>query len=99
MGVFREAIYGVSFDNERKEGSIERREEIVRCRDCRWFTPEYEYQEEREYGVFETFIEPSDCGNPERCCKTYDSMSRKVVPVHIVTEPDGFCAWGEREDA
>lgn len=69
---------------------------VVRCRDCKWFTPEYEYQEEREYGVFETMVEPSDCGNPERCSHHYDSVSKKMVPVHIVTEPDGFCAWGEK---
>lgn len=37
MSVFREAIYGVRFDDERKEGAIERREEIVRCRDCTSF--------------------------------------------------------------
>ena len=42
MGVFREAIYGVRFDDERKEGVIERREEIVRCRDCiHLFEPSY----------------------------------------------------------
>lgn len=71
-------------------------EDVVRCRDCRWFTPEYEYQEEYEYGVFETLIEPPDCGNPERCSHHYDGASKKMVPVHIVTRPDGFCAWGER---
>lgn len=71
-------------------------EEIVRCKDCKWFTPECKYQEEREYGVFETMVEPSDCGNPERCSHHYDSASKKMVPVHIVTQPDGFCAWAER---
>lgn len=34
MNVFREAIYGVRFYDKSKEGAIERREEIVRCRDC-----------------------------------------------------------------
>lgn len=74
-------------------------EPIVRCRDCKWFTPECEYQEELEYGVFETIVEPPDCGNPERCSHHYDSASKKTVPVHIVTQPDGFCAWGKRRDA
>lgn len=37
MSVFREAIYGVRFEDERKEGVIERREEIVRCKDCRHY--------------------------------------------------------------
>jgi hypothetical protein len=72
------------------------REEIVRCRDCKWFTPEYRYEEEREYGVMETLVEPPDCGNPERCSHHYDSITGKVVPVHIVTDSNGFCAWGER---
>lgn len=71
-------------------------EEIVRCRDCKWFTPEHRYEEEREYGVMEELVEPPDCGNPERCSHHYDSITGKVVPVHIVTDPDGFCAWGER---
>lgn len=78
---------------------VDMAQEIVRCRDCKWFTPEYWYQEERGYGAFEIMSEPPDCGNPERCSKTYDSMSGKMVPVHIVTDPDGFCAWGERRDA
>lgn len=72
---------------------------VVRCRDCKWFTPEYRYEEEREYGVMETLVEPPDCGNPERCSHHYDSITWKVVPVHIVTDPNGYCAWGERRDA
>ena len=73
--------------------------EIVRCRDCKWFTPEHRYEEEREYGVMETLVDPPDCGNPERCNHHYDSATGKYVPVHIVTEPDGFCKWGERRQA
>ena len=72
--------------------------EVVRCRDCKWFTPEYEYLEDRGFGMYETFVEPSDCGNPERCSRTYDSFAKKTVPVHIITDPDGFCKWGERRD-
>ncbi len=72
-------------------------DEVVRCRDCKWFTPEYRYEEEREYGVMETLIEPPDCGNPNRCNHHYDSITGEVVPVHIVTEPDGFCKWGRHE--
>ena len=72
--------------------------EIIRCRDCKWFTPEHRYEEEREYGVMEELVEPPDCGNPERCSRHYDSITGKVVPVHIVTDPDGFCAWGERSE-
>ena len=65
------------------------REEIVRCRDCKWFTPEYFY---------EILSDPPDCGNPERCSHHYDSLTEKTVPVHIVTDPDGFCAWAERKE-
>lgn len=88
----------ITFDgwNVRCEDDLVQREEVVRCMDCKWFTPEYEYLEKREYGVFETFVEPPDCGNPERCSHHYDSVSRKMVPVHVVTQPNGFCAWGER---
>ena len=67
---------------------------IVRCRDCKWFTPEYFYEEERGYGVKEILSDPPDCGNPERCSHHYDRLTKKTVPVHIVTDPDGFCAWG-----
>lgn len=72
------------------------REEIVRCRDCKWFTSEYWYEEERGFGLTETICEPPDCGNPIRCATIYDRLTNKFVPIHITTEPDGFCAWGER---
>lgn len=73
-------------------------EPIVRCRDCEWFTPERFYEEERGFDVVETLSEPPDCGNPERCSHHYDSLTKKIVPVHIVTDPNGFCAWGKRKD-
>ena len=75
------------------------KEEIVRCRDCKWFTPEYFYEEERGFGVKEILSEPPSCGNPERCSATYDNLTQKMVPVHIVTVPNGFCAWGERRES
>lgn len=73
------------------------RTEIVRCRDCKHFTPEYTYQEERDYGLYETMTVPPRCGNPERCSKHYDSLTGKMVPVRVYTEQDGFCAWGKRK--
>ena len=30
-------------------------EPVVRCRDCRWYTPEFEYEEERGFGCHEVF--------------------------------------------
>ena len=53
----------------------ERREEIVRCRDCEsWAGP---CCEEHELGVCNLWISSSG-------------------PMLVVTEPNGFCAWGER---
>lgn len=72
---------------------------VTRCRDCKWFTPEHFYEEEREYGVKEILSDPPDCGNPKRCHTTYDSLTGKMVPVHIVTEPDGYCAWADRRES
>lgn len=73
-------------------------EEIVRCRDCRWFTPEEKYREEVECGYFETLIDPPSCGNPERCSHHYDQLTHTTVPVHVITDPDGYCAWGEPKE-
>ena len=92
-----EYIVNMSGDWASKQG--EKLTEIVRCRDCIWFTPEYFYEEERGFGVTEILSDPPDCGNPERCSHHYDSFAKKTVPVHIVTEPDGFCAWAERKEA
>ena len=69
-------------------------ERIVRCRDCKYYTPESMYREKRGFGVYETVYEPGGCFNPERCSVEWDSIKEDMVPVGIVTEPDGFCAWG-----
>ena len=53
-------------------------EEIVRCRDCKWFTSEYWYEEERGFGLTEIICEPPDCGNPIRCATTYDSLTKSM---------------------
>lgn len=73
-------------------------EQIVRCRDCKFYTPESMTREERGFGVYENVWEPGGCFNPERCSATWDSIAGQMVPVGIVTEPDGFCAWGKRRD-
>lgn len=70
--------------------------EVVRCRDCKFYTPESMTREERGFGVYENMWEPGGCFNPERCSATWDSIAGQMVPVGIVTEPDGYCAWGER---
>lgn len=87
----------LAFAEEMRGGDF-LREEIVRCRDCKWFTPEHFYEEERGFGVVEILSDPPDCGNPERCSHHYDSLAKKTVPVHIATDPDGFCAWGKRKE-
>lgn len=70
--------------------------EVVRCRDCKFYTPESMTREERGFGVYENVWEPGGCFNPERCSATWDSIVGQMVPVGINTEPDGFCVWGER---
>jgi len=71
-------------------------EEVVRCRECKFYTPESMTREERGFGVYEDMWEPGGCFNPERCSATWDSIAGQMVPVGIVTNPDGFCKWGER---
>ena len=68
--------------------------QVVRCRDCKFYTPESMTREDRGFGVYENMWEPGGCFNPERCSATWDSIAEQMVPVGIVTEPDGFCAWG-----
>ena len=70
------------------------RERIVRCRDCKFYTPESMTREERGFGVYENVWEPGGCFNPERCSSTWDHVKEQMVSVGIDTDPDGFCAWG-----
>lgn len=76
-----------------------KREQVVRCRDCKFYTPESMTREERGFGVYENMWEPGGCFNPERCSATWDSIAGQMVPVGIVTEPDGFCAWASRKES
>lgn len=75
------------------------REEVVRCRDCKHYTPEYGYDEDRGFGLVEHMWEPGGCFNPLRCSTAWDNLKGEMVPVGIVTEPDGFCAWGKRKES
>lgn len=79
-------------------GDITTMHRLVRCRDCKFYTPESMTREERGFGVYENMWEPGGCFNPERCSATWDSIAEQMVPVGIVTEPDGFCAWGKRKE-
>lgn len=86
-----------SFDFKRMfDESIPCKERIVRCCDCKWFTPEETYEEYRDFAHSEIMVEPPSCGNPERCNNYYDSATGEYVPVCIVTQPDGYCSWGKR---
>lgn len=73
--------------------------QVVWCRDCKHYTPEYGYDEDRGFGLVEHMLEPGGCFNPLRCSTAWDNLKGEMVPVGIVTEPDGFCAWGERKVA
>lgn len=73
-------------------------EEVVRCRDCKFYEPESMTSEERGFGVYENVWEPGGCFNPERCSHGGDPFGEWYV-IGINTDPDGYCAWGERRDA
>ena len=74
------------------------RERIVRCRDCKFYTPESMTREERGFGIYENVWEPGGCFNPSRCSSTWDHIKEQMVPIGIDTDPDGFCKWGERKE-
>ena len=93
-----EELIGESIEYEGYQNPVPPLREIVRCKDCRWFTPTEYFEEERGFGLTEIICEPPDCGNPIRCATTYDSLTKKYVPIHIITEPDGFCSWAERRE-
>lgn len=78
--------------------AVKRMGDLVRCRGCKFYTPESMTREERGFGVYENMWEPGGCFNPERCSSTWDSIAGQMVPVGIVTEPDGFCAWAIRKE-
>lgn len=89
-----EYVYGT----DGHEGHWLTGEEIVRCRDCKHYTPESIDREERGFGVYEDVWEPGGCFNPERCPIDGDPFGDWHV-VGIDTEPDGFCAWASRKES
>ena len=68
-----EYIYG------QDDSELYKREEIVRCRDCKRFTPKGTRKFENG--------------------KTNVDFCEYVRGFVVQTTPDGFCAWGERQDA
>ena len=58
---------------------------VVRCKDCRHFTPNKEFWLEPPKVPFPMIGATSDC------CDFWADTECKV-------SPDGFCAWGERKD-
>lgn len=65
-----------------------RREEIVRCRDCR-------YCDDREAERWDSTLAEL-YGEPPMYC---DSPQWDGPYLHRSVKPDGFCAWGDREEA
>ena len=62
---------------------------IVRCVECKYYEPEYTWEEFREVGYpYEICMEPPTC-----------TLGYALSGVARVTIPNGFCAWGERQDA
>lgn len=75
---------GIEFGDEEYSGTCERRERVVRCRDCKHGDP---------------FCDSSSYAGMIDCMhfSQWDYYNDKpgIWPV----EPDGFCAWGERRGA
>ena len=59
------------------------KEEIVRCRDCKWFCEERRCTSVGWNDVF--------------TCYSDQWSTSSLMPSHKV-EPDGFCAWGKRKE-
>lgn len=74
------------------------REEIVRCRDCK-------YLDDSEYSRWDSSL--AECyGEPPLFCDLLsfnewrmDGDRRVAETTFAEVEPDGFCKWGERRDA
>ena len=60
------------------------REEIVRCKDCKFYTDQPGISGEKP--------------NREYCYKYSDWNSEWDYDDYHYVEPDGFCKWGERKD-
>lgn len=71
------AEYVFEIDESRADamGNVpcERREEVVRCRDCKYA---------REEGTV---------------CNWFADFDGVIIPSTV--EPDGFCAWGQKEES
>ena len=61
----------VPYDSDEYSGTVERREEIVRCRDCAHWRKPSKHERSKCTGVM-AFVEPT---------------------------PEGFCAWGRKEES
>ena len=68
------------------------KEEIVRCRDCRWLNiPDWDNTLAMLYGE-----PPITCDLLSRNEWRMDGDRRVAETEFLEVEPDGFCAWGER---
>ena len=79
------------------DSGLYRREEIVRCRDCK-------HLDDSEYKRWDNSL--AECyGEPPLSCNLLsinewrmDGDRRVVETSFAEVEPDGFCAWGERRE-
>lgn len=62
---------GIPYEHDEFSGTMERREEIVRCRDCVHWRKPNDYERSKCTGAM-AFVEPT---------------------------PEGFCAWGRKEES
>ena len=69
---------GIPYEHEDFSGTMERREEVVRCRDCAYAV------ERRTESIIETELVTLTCSGP----------IQGAYSEGADVEPDGFCAWG-----
>lgn len=79
------AEYITEFFGSSSGGSYtERREEIVRCRDCKHVKHDPEWQPDRRFKPVDMWTCHAEW------CEGFEGD-------HPAVEPDGFCKWGERK--
>lgn len=74
---------------------VRTKEEIIRCRDCKHYIPEEEWQENRGNGFYEINGEPPSCNHWGHLVREADGTLTNYRPD---VDPDGFCAWAERSE-
>ena len=91
-----EHIYGgvpIEHGAAKGETRLERREEIVRCRDCKWFNmPDWDNTLAMLYGE-----PPTTCDLLSHNEWRMDGDRRVAETTFLEVEPEDFCSFGKRK--